>query len=65
MLVPKSHLKSDNLQYNTLGRWATLQKQRVLSAMNPNQQPTVLFSIYQNNTWINGHLVDETVDPVT
>ena len=29
------------------------------------QQPTVLFSIYQNNTWTIRHLVNETIDPAT
>ena len=29
------------------------------------QQPTVLFSIYQNNTWAIRRLVDETIDPAT
>ena len=38
---------------------------RVLSALNPSQQPTVLFSIYQNNAWTIRRLVDETIDPVT
>ena len=28
------------------------------------QQPTVLLSIYQNNTWTIRRLVDETIDPV-
>ena len=27
------------------------------------QQSTVLFSIYQNNTWTIRRLVDETIDP--
>ena len=31
----------------------------------PSQQPTVLFSIYQNNTLTIRCLVDETIDPVT
>jgi hypothetical protein len=35
-----------------------------LSALSPSQQPTVLFSIYQNNTWTIRSLVDETIDPV-
>ena len=30
-----------------------------------NQQPTVLFSIYQNNTWTIRSLVDETIKPGT
>ena len=29
------------------------------------QQPTVLFSIYQNNTWTIRHVVDEMMDPTT
>ena len=29
------------------------------------QQPTVLFSIYQKNTWIIRHLIDETINPAT
>ena len=40
-----------------------LQK-RVLSALSPSQKPTVLFSIYQNNTWTIGHLVNETINQV-
>ena len=39
--------------------------QRVLSALSPSQQPTVLFSIYQNNTWTIRRLVYETIDPAT
>ena len=31
----------------------------------PIQQPTVLFSIYQNNSWTIRCLVDETIDPAT
>ena len=38
---------------------------QVLSALSPSQQPTVLFSIYQNNTWTIRRLVDETIDPET
>ena len=34
-----------------------------MSALSPRQQPTVLFSIYQNNTWTIIRLVDETIDP--
>ena len=30
-----------------------------------SQQPTVLFPIYQNNTWTIRCLVDETIDPAT
>ena len=37
----------------------------MLSAKSPSQQPTVLFSIYQNNTWTIRHLVAETIDPAT
>ena len=33
----------------------------VLSAQSPSQQPTVLFSFYQNNTF----LVDATINQVT
>ena len=40
-------------------------KKRVLNFWNPSQQPTVLFSIYQNNTWTIRHLVDEMIDPAT
>jgi hypothetical protein len=36
-----------------------------LSALCPSQQPTVLFSIYQNNFWTIRRLVYETIDPVT
>ena len=39
--------------------------QRVLSALNPSHQPTVLFSIYQTNNWTIRCLVHETIDPVT
>ena len=31
----------------------------------PSQQPTVLFSIYQNNTWTIRRLVDVMIDPAT
>jgi hypothetical protein len=41
-----------------------LQK-RVLRAISPSQQPTILFSIYQNNTWNIRRLVHETIIPVT
>ena len=34
-----------------------------MSAPSPSQQPTDLFSIYQNNTWTIRRLVDETSDP--
>ena len=33
--------------------------------MSPRHQPTVLFSIYQNNNWTIRRLVYETIDPVT
>ena len=33
--------------------------------MSSSQQPTVLFSIYQNNTWTIRCLVNETIDPAT
>ena len=36
-----------------------------MSALSPNQQPTVLFSINQNNTWTIRCLDDETIDPAT
>ena len=36
-----------------------------MSALSPSQQPTVLFTIYQNITWTIRLLVDETIDPVT
>ena len=32
-------------------------------SLSPSKQPTVLFSIHQNNTWIIRHLVDETINP--
>ena len=35
-----------------------------MSALNSSQQPTFLFSIYQNNTWTIRRLVNETIDPV-
>ena len=38
---------------------------RVLSALSPSQQPTFLFSIYQNNTWTIRCLVAKSIDPVT
>ena len=31
----------------------------------PKSKPTVLFSIYQNNTWTIRYLVDETIKPAT
>ena len=34
-----------------------------MSALSPSQQPTVLFSIYQNNTWTIRPLVDKTINP--
>ena len=34
-----------------------------MSALNPSQQPTVLFSIYQNNAWTIRHLFDENIAP--
>ena len=33
--------------------------------MSPSQQPTVLFSIYQNNSWTIRRLVNETINPAT
>ena len=36
-----------------------------MSALSSSQQPTVLFSIYQNDTWIIRPLVDETIAPAT
>ena len=36
-----------------------------MSSLSPSQQPTVLFSIYQNDTWTISRLVDETIDPAT
>ena len=36
-----------------------------MSALSPSQQPTVLFSIYQNNTRTIRRLVDEMIDPLT
>ena len=36
-----------------------------MSALSPSQQPTVLFSIYQNNTWTIRCLVNETIIPST
>ena len=36
-----------------------------MSALSPSHQPTVSFSIYQNNTWTIRRLVDETNDPAT
>ena len=40
-----------------------MKKEEVLSALSPSKQPTVLFSIYQNNTWTIRHLVNETINP--
>ena len=37
---------------------------RDLSALSPSQQPTVLFSIYQNNTWTIRQLVAKSINPV-
>ena len=34
-----------------------------MSVLSPSQQPTILFSIYQNNTWTIRRLVNETIDP--
>ena len=34
----------------------------MLSALSPSQQPTGLFSIYQNNTWTIRRLVDQPSD---
>ena len=36
-----------------------------MSALSPSQQPTGLFSIYQNNTWTIRSFVAETIDPAT
>ena len=36
-----------------------------MSTLSPSQKPTILFLIYQNNTWTIRRLVDETIDPVT
>ena len=36
-----------------------------MSGLSPSQQPTVLSSIYQNNTWTSRRSVDETNDPAT
>ena len=36
-----------------------------MSALSPSQQPNVLFSIYQNNTWTIRSLVTESIDPAT
>ena len=36
-----------------------------MSAVSPSQEPTVLFSIYQNNTWTIRRLVDETIYSAT
>ena len=36
-----------------------------MSSLSPSQQPPVLFSIYQNNTWTLRRLVDEKIDPAT
>ena len=33
--------------------------------MQASKQPTVFFSIYQNNTWTIRCLVDETINPAT
>ena len=40
-------------------------KKNVLSAISASRQPTVLFSIFQNNTWTIRRLVDEAIDPAT
>ena len=36
-----------------------------MNALSPSPQPTVLFLIYQNNTWTIRGLVNETIDPAT
>ena len=36
-----------------------------MSALSSSQQPTVLFSIYQNNTWTISLLVNETIESAT
>ena len=98
------YIKSDNLQYNTLGCWVhrlinqvsdvpsiiifhtffqnSLQKSfqfifvyfynftkiTIKSFKYSKSKPathTVLFSIYQNNTWIIRHMVNETIDQAT
>ena len=42
----------------------TLQKKiETFKCLSPGQQPTVLFSIDQNNTWTIRCLVDETINP--
>ena len=41
-------------------------EKKVLSALvGPSQQPTVLFSIYQNNTWTIRRLVHEMINEKT
>ena len=40
-------------------------KIKIKSFEYSSQQPTALFSIYQNNTWTIRGLVDETIDPAT
>ena len=60
-----SKLKSDNLQYNTLGCWDDCLIDQAFDVPGPSQQPTVLFPIYKNNNWTIRCLVDETIDPGT
>ena len=38
---------------------------KIKSAWSPSQHPTVLFSMYQNDTWTTRCLVDETIHPAT
>ena len=81
--------KSDNLQYNRLGRWddrlinkvsdvpsiiifhnflqisLTKIETKGFECSKSKLKSTVLFSIYQNNTWTIRHLADEMIDPVT
>ena len=37
----------------------------LLSALSPSQQPNVLFSIYQDNTWTIRWLINETINTAT
>ena len=39
-------------------------KRQVLSALSLSQQPAVLFSTCQNNTWTIRRFAYETIDPV-
>ena len=58
-----SNLKSDNLQYNTLGQW----DDRFIDQVS--DVPSIIFFMIYNFTpqitWIIRRLVDETIDPVT